>query len=551
MAEKGYPLAVVIKAVDQLSGPLRAIMGKVRAQTGGLRDKLSALSNKSGLPILAARFGKVASAAGDLGKQIAGIGAGIAGMATVAGAALFGMANAFAEDAGAIDDLAQQTGIAREKLQELDYAAQQTGVSTEEMTASMQAFSKNIGLAALGTGRAKDVLEGLKIALQNADGSARPTEAVLGDVADKLKKIKDPAKQAAVASRLFGGAGVKLLPMLKDGSAGLDQFAQRARELGLVMSAQSIKDADNFGDSLLDLQLAFKGVRNSIGAAVLPAFTALLGTLTTLVVKYRPQIEAFAQDFAAKLPERLETLTQFFGDLYDGIEPVISAIGTLADVFGGANLVLGTVGAMIAATVLPAMISLTTAVWGLGAAILATPIGWIIAGIAAIAAGAFIIYDSWDDIVAFFEEKWSGVKSAFADGWVTGVFKMVQEYNPVTLMIEALNGFVKYLTGWDIAGMLKRKVADAVAAIHGVLPDWAKESLGIGGTVTVGTAAAATPVGQRAAAIGQQAAAQALGKPQEVLVKVDMSNLPAGTRVETQGSKGAQFDTNLGWAMAR
>lgn len=526
MAEKGYSLAVVIKAVDQLSGPLRSIMGKVRSQTSKLRDGLSSLSNRSGLPILANRFGKVASAAGVLGKRVAAIGAGFAAMATVAGGALFGLTKSFADDAGAVDDLANQTGIGREALQEWNYAAQQTGVTTEEMTASVQAFSKNIGLAALGTGKAKDVLNGLGVSLKNADGSARSTEIVFADVADKLQRIKDPAKQAAVATRLFGGAGVKLLPMLKNGSGGLADFAKRARELGVVISSDSVKAADNFGDGLLDMQLALTGVRNSIGAAVIPAFTALISKLTDLIVKYRPQIEAFAQNFAAELPGRIEQITKFLGDLYDGIQPVIKAIGAMADVFGGANLVLAAVGTMIAATVVPALMTLTTAFYGLGVAILTTPIGWIIGAIAILAGAAYLIYDNWEGISGFFKELWGGV-------------------------VETFDGVIAYLTSWDIAGTLKRKIAGAVSAIQSVLPDWAKDQLGIGGAVTVTTAGGGSPVGQRAAAIGQQAAAQAKGQPQEVMVRVDMNNLPSGTRVQTQGSKGAQFDTNLGYAMAR
>lgn len=551
MAEKGYSLAVVIKAVDHLSGPLRSMMGKVSAQTAGLRAGLSSLGNRSGLPILANRFGQVASAAGALAGRVAQVGAGLAAMGGAAAGVLAGLAMSFSEDAGAVDDLAQQTGIGREALQEWNYAAQNTGVSVEEMTSGVQAFAKNIGLAALGTGRAKDVLEGLGVELKNADGSARSTQDVFGTVADKLQQIKDPAKQAAVASRLFGGAGVKLLPMLKGGSAGLAEFADRARELGVVISSAGVKSADDFGDTLLDLQLSFKGVRNSIAGAVLPAFTQLMAKLTELVVKYRPQIEAFAQNFAAELPGRLETLCGFFGDLYDGIQPVLTAGGWLVDTFGGANVALTAIGLMIAATVVPAMIGLTTSVYGLGAALLTTPVGWFLIAVAAIAGLAYVIYKNWDGIAAFFVEKWARVKAAFSDGIINGIWTMWKEYNPVTLMMEGFNGLIKYLTGWDIAAILRAKVTAAVAAIQDALPDWAKAQLGIGGVSVVGTAGAGTPVGQRAAAIGQQAARAATGQSPEVLVKVDMSNLPAGTKVQTQGSKGAQFDTNLGYAMAR
>lgn len=556
MAGKQFPLNVVIKAIDQLSGPLRAMTGKVKSLTGGIGANLRTLADKGGLPVLAERFRGVASAAGELAGKVALLGAGIVSMATLAGGALFSLGMAFSEDAGKFDDLANQTGISRKALQEWDYAAQQTGVTSEELTSSLQAYAKNIGLAARGTGKAKDVLDGLGVSYKTAAGRAKPLSEVLPAIADKLQKIKDPATQAAAASRIFGGAGVKLLPMLKNGSSGLQEFADRAQKLGLVLSDDAIAAGDEFGDTLLDLQLTMKGLRNTIGAAVVPAFTDLINKLIEIVVKYRPQIEAFAASFAAELPGRIETLVGFLGDLYDGIQPVVQAIGWLADTFGGANVVLTAAGTLIGGFLLSSIISLTTAVYSLGAALLATPVGWFLGAIAAIAAAAYIVYDNWDNIVSFFEEKWAGVKAAFSDGIINGMVKLWLEYNPATLMMEGFNGLIKYLTGWDLAAVLRGKMIDAVNAIRNSLPSWAKELLGIdaplGAGATGGTGAGATPLGQRAAEIGTQAARNLPGAPQqEVLVRVEMPNLPPGARVQTEGRQGAQFDTNLGYQMPK
>lgn len=547
MAGQQYPLNVVVKAVDKLSGPLRSMMGKVRSATGGLRAALTNLSNKGGLPIVAEGFRNVGSAVAGLAGRVAVLGAGFAAMGAAAGMALFGVAKGFADYAGKFDDLSNQTNISREALQEWDYAAQQTGVSSEEMASSVQALSKNIGLAAMGTGKAKAVLDGLGIKYKDAAGKAKPLEQLLPSIADKLQRIKNPAVQAAAASKIFGGAGVKLLPMLKDGSKGLAAFAARARELGLVVSEDGIKAGDAFGDTLLDLQLAMQGVGNTIGVAVVPAMTDLINKFIDLVVKYRPQIEAFATSFAAELPGRIEQLIGFFGDLYDGLQPVISAMGWLSETFGGANVALAAVGSLLAATLLPGLISLTTAVYGLGVALMTTPVGWIIAAIAAVAAGAYLIYDNWSGIAAFFSELWTATKEAML-GALTAMATAVLENNPAALLLKGFVALVDYLTGWDLSAILRQKVTDAVNAIASALPDWAKDLLGINATVTAAPAAA-TPLGQRAAQIGGQAAQSAAGKQQEVLVRVDMNNLPPGTKVQTQSKQGAKFDTNLGYSM--
>lgn len=58
-----------------------------------------------------------------------------------------------------------------------------------------------------------------------------------------------------------------------------------------------------------------------------------------------------------------------------------------------------------------------------GAMILATPIGWLIAGIAAIAGAAYLIYNNWDAIIKWFGGAWGWVKtraSAFYD-WLSSI----------------------------------------------------------------------------------------------------------------------------------
>jgi hypothetical protein len=215
--------------------------------------------------------------------------------------------------------------------------------------------------------------------------------------------------------------------------------------------------------------------------------------------------------------------------------------------------------------------SLVVALKGVGVALLTTPVGWFLLAVAAIAGAAFVIYKNWDAVAKFFEEKWGRVKAAFSDGIINGIVKIWLEYNPVRLMMEAFNGLIKYLTGWDLGAILGAKITEAVSAIKNGLPDWARELLGIdGASVTVGqdgapaagagtpggalsapgTAAANTDLGRRAAKIGRDAAQQpSQMAQQQVKLTVDLNNAPPGTKVKTEGSQGATFDTNIGYSM--
>lgn len=554
MAEKQYPLNVVVKAVDRLTGPLRGMLGRVRAATTGIRGRLTNLVDRSGLPVLTNNLRKVGTAAAGVARRIAVVGGAIAAMSTAAGAAIFGLVRSMAGAGDESVKFADRLGISVETLQEWRFAAERSGIDTGTFNNALKDFNKNLGQAAAGSGEAKDVLAALGIRIKDTSGRVRSMDQLLPEVADKLSRVRSASLRAAAAGKIFGEeGGARLVNMLSLGSKGIDDLRDRARQLGLVMSEEAARDSEAFNDALTDTQSALAGVRNTIGAKLLPILTQLANKLTDSIIRYRPQIEAFASAFADRLPGYIEQAIRFFGDLRESLEPIIKIMGWLVENVGAANLVLGTLATIITTSLIGTILNLALALKGLGVAIAITPIGWLIAGIAAIIAAGYLLVKNWDEISAWWIEKFETVKAAFSEGFLQGMLTAWKEYNPVSLIMETFNGLIKYLTGWDIAAILRAKIMAAVSAVRNALPDWAQDLLGISGgePATAATAANAAPLGIRAAAIGQSAAqaSTAAQQPQEVLVRVDMNNLPPGTRVQTQGSQGAKFDTNLGFQM--
>lgn len=92
-----------------------------------------------------------------------------------------------------------------------------------------------------------------------------------------------------------------------------------------------------------------------------------------------------------------------------------------------------------------------------GRAALANPLLLVIA---AIAGAAYVIYQNWDGIVAYFQGKIDRVRAAFDQGLLNGVLKLISEFNPFTLMMEAAEGLFTYLTGWTF-GDIRKAIADA------------------------------------------------------------------------------------------
>lgn len=552
MAAKEFPLAVVIRAVDRVTAPLRNVTNAISRFGARVRATGRGISERLGLPVLGAAAGRLGGALGQLGRRIGVIGGAVAAMGAAAAFAGWQMVQAFTDTGSELNDLSEQLGISAERLQELRYAAKQTGVESGQLDQGLRVLSRNLGEAfTKQKGPVFDVLEGMGIRLADANGEMRRTEDLLPEIADKLQKIQNPALRAAAAQALLGRAGVKMLPMLIGGRKGLEAFAARARELGIVIDDETIAAADKFGDQLDDMKSSMMGVRNVIGAALLPQFQKLVAQITDFAIRNRAKVQAFFDDFAAKLPERIDTAIKFLGDLRAAVQPVINGIGWLVDKFGGANVALAALATVLGLVLIPPLYATATALYAVGAAILATPIGWIILGIAALVAALVYLYNRFefvrnavDWLIEGFKLFWATMGEGLVMWYEIG--KAVQEGTGYVLDLAAtwrsflwdtLQKGLSLAVGW---------VRDMAGKITGLVPDWVKNLFSGEGsdvTVTANGPASGAPVGARA--VGADAAR---GQQQDVRVTVDMNNLPPGTRVNTETRGRPDFELNQGFA---
>lgn len=199
-----------------------------------------------------------------IGKGVfAGFGSGLlqaaAGYITLS-AAVQGAKDAMAEF-GNIADQAAATGLDAEFLQGLAYQASLGGVAFDELSGSLATFSRNSALAVEGKGKMVASLKALNPALLESVRAATSNEERIKLVADALEKEQDAAKRAAIATAAFGDAGAKIASVLAGGSASIEAFQAKARDLGLVVDNELIAKADELGDEfdtvtkILDLQL--------------------------------------------------------------------------------------------------------------------------------------------------------------------------------------------------------------------------------------------------------------------------------------------------------
>src|SRR5690606_32505320 len=118
---------------------------------------------------------------------------------------------------------------------------------------ALQRFTRRSAEAAQGTGAAKDALQVLGVQLRDSTGALRPTEALLSDVADAFTRIENPADRVRLAFKLFDSEGVVMVNMLRNGAAALEETRQQARDLGLVLEDDLLRNAEATNDSITTL----------------------------------------------------------------------------------------------------------------------------------------------------------------------------------------------------------------------------------------------------------------------------------------------------------
>ena len=218
------------------------------------------------------------------------------------------------------------------------------------------------------------------------------------------------------------------------------------------------------------------GLFQTIAAKVLPVLQPFIDRMTEAVAAHRSDIVEKFSGFLARMSDRLAQID--FDDVIQGITSFFGKIETAIGWIGGFENAFYLIVAVMAGPLLAALASAASAVVSLGIALMTTPVGWFIAAVAAIAGAVYLIYNNWGSIVSWFTGKLDAVKSAFSDGFLSGLWELFKQFNPFTLWHETLGALINHLFGIDIGGYLSKQFESLSAS----LPDWAQGWFGGGET---------------------------------------------------------------------
>lgn len=231
-----------------------------------------------------------------------------------------------------INDMSKKTGVSTEILSKWGFAAEQSGSTLEGVGKGLTKLAVNMEAATSGSKTQMAAFKAAGITSKDLADAHGDVNKILPKLADAFAGAKDGAGKTAIAMALLGKSGTELIPMLNEGSAGLDRMGRAAEAAGRVVSQDAARSADEFNDHLAELQGSVMGISGVIGNTLIPP-------LTNLMVKLTPIVQG-VREWVAEHPGLIQgigaaaAILTGAGGLLLGLTGVIAIIGPLTVAFG-------------------------------------------------------------------------------------------------------------------------------------------------------------------------------------------------------------------------
>ena len=308
---------------DKLESRLRGTskeMDSTADATGELGDELKSTGNIA--DDAGERFEGLKSTLKGVGAAVCGAMAAIGAGAVAAGAALYNMATETAEAGNAINQTSLQLGMSREAVQEWDYVLGQNNASIYYLTYGMRRLTGAMGSVEEDGGKVGQAIT--RLGLDFDEVRRKSPEDAMDALVRAFQDMEEGADKTALALQIFGQrGGLMLTPMLNTTAEATDALRKEAHALGMVMSDDMIDASAGFNNSMDRLQRTFGGVKNAIGAQLLPGMSMVLDGFTDLIAGNDGAVESIMAGANEIIKSISETLPQIISTLTRVVEAVV------------------------------------------------------------------------------------------------------------------------------------------------------------------------------------------------------------------------------------
>ena len=294
-----------------------------------------------------------------MGDKLTAAGQAMRGISTAAAAvsasigALTVKSGQWADD---INTMSKIYGIGTEELQKYSLAANLVDVSVETIAKSHIKLEKSMYSAQSGSASAIAAFDKLGVSITNADGSLRDGDTVWQETITALGQMTNETERDALAMQVMGKSAAELNPLIEDGGETYKQLAETMAQYGLdFIDQETLDKANQFNDSLDTIKatgaLAFQQLGTTLAAYLAPAMEKVVdvvGRIAEWLTSLDPQVLAVIATIAAVLAV-LAPLLMIIGQISLGVSALMSVFAVLA---GPVGIVIAIIAALIAVGVL-------------------------------------------------------------------------------------------------------------------------------------------------------------------------------------------------------
>lgn len=166
---------------------------------------------------------------------------------------------------------AQKLGLTASQFSGLTFAAKMFDVDSEGLTNALKFLAKNMVETANGGGKAEAAFKALGVEVVGAGGKVRPINDVFLDLADKFEKLPAGATRSALSMQLFGRAGQQIIPVMAEGSKGIQALIDKGKEVGAVLTDDMAVRSAELAREVKLLQAAGQGLTIQFTEGLLPS----------------------------------------------------------------------------------------------------------------------------------------------------------------------------------------------------------------------------------------------------------------------------------------
>lgn len=395
----------------------RTAFGMTQDEVRGLADQINYLGDNGNataekISDVVTRIGPLGGIAGLAAGEVAALGSTIVGMGVQEEIAATGIKNTM---------LALTKGTAATKAQQIAYAA--------------------LGLEAEGVAKRMQV---------DAGGT-------ILDVMQRIQKLS-PDRQASILTQLFGSESVAAIaPMI-------------GRLEVLETNLQAVGDAEKYSGSMAkEFENRMSGAKSEVARSTQGLRNMAISIGTNLI----PQIKAGAR-FVGAMSDRVRAFAEAHPAAVRVVALLVGVIAAALIVFGGLAMAVAAVlgpFALLQLTLTQAGLLFAPVIAGLtgtgaaagGAAIGVNALLWpvlaVVAAVALLAAGAYLIYRNWGAIGPWLGRLWGGIRAvvggamALITGYImnfTPLGFIIRHWGPISNFLSALWDAVKQVVGLGI-----------------------------------------------------------------------------------------------------